>query len=99
MCSVKVLKTKHTGENKVRVPRTYPGKSPLFGYIKNIDGRWAVFGVEISHGEQAIGDIEYTNIDTRLVADSTDHFGLREGPFVLNWQDCRIDKSIASVIR
>lgn len=98
MSVVKVLKTKHTGENKVRVPRTYPGKSPLFGYIKKIDGRWAVFGWENSHGEQAIGGIEYTNIDPQLVADSTDHFGLREGPFVLNWQDCRIDKSIASVI-
>ena len=46
MSAVKVLKTKHTGENKVRVPRTYPGKSPLFGYIKKIDGRWAVFNLE-----------------------------------------------------
>ena len=83
----------------VKVPKTYLHNYPLFGYIKKIGDRWAVFGWENSYGEQAIGDIEYTNIDPQLVADSTDHFGLREGPFVLNWQDCRIDKSIASVIR
>ena len=83
----------------VKVPKTYLHNYPLFGYIKKIGDRWAVFGWENSYGEQAIGDVEYTNIDPQLVADSTDHFGLREGPFTLNWQDCRIDKSIASVIR
>ena len=83
----------------VKVPRTYPQKQPQFGYIKKIGDRWAVFGWENSNGEQAIGDIEYTNIDPQLVADSIDHFGLREGPFLINWWDCRIDKSINSVIR
>lgn len=85
----------------VKVPKTYPGKMPLFGYIKKIDGRWAVFGWENSYGQQAIGNIEYTNIDPQLVINSTsaENFKLREGPFNINWLDCRIDKSINSVIR
>lgn len=85
----------------VKVPKTYPGKKPLFGYIKKIDDRWAVFGWENSHGQQAIGNIEYTNIDPQLVinSESASNFELREGPFTINWRDCRIDKNINSVIR
>lgn len=68
----------------VKVPKTYLHNYQLFGYIKKIGDRWAVFGWENSYGEQAIGDVEYTNIDPQLVADSVDHFGLREGPFTIN---------------
>ena len=99
---IKNLKTKQTSKKiKVKVPKTYPGKMPLFGYIKKINSRWAVFGWNNLHGEQAIGDVEYTNIDPQLVIDSNsaDNFALREGAFHINCVDCRIDKSINSVVR
>jgi hypothetical protein len=99
---IKKLKTKQTSEKiKVKVPKNYLVKKPIFGYIKKIDSRWAVFGWNNLHGEQAIGDVEYTNINPQLVIDfdSVNNFALREGPFIINRGDCRIDKSINSVVR
>ena len=72
--------------------------TPIFGYIKKVGNRWAVFGWENEHNEQKIGD-EYTNIDAAVVCRSIDQFGLREGPICINWWDCRIDKRIRSVFK
>lgn len=76
-----------------------PKSRPIFGYIKKVGSRWAVFGWENSRGEQKVGDVEFTNIDAATASRSIDHFGLREGPLCINWWDCRIDKSIDSVLK
>lgn len=80
---------------RMRTPKSYIDRI-LYGYVKKVGNRWAVFGW--NENTETVGTVEYTNIDAETACKSEGHSSVCEGPCIITWWDCRIDKSIDSVI-